>query len=96
MRSASTKISSVRSAEKWFEVHTSTYVRMYQVQFVPYRSKLNCNDKIDNRKKKQDVYNDLHTLWNNFFQPNLTNEGFKEREEDPLLIRRVERGTRIL
>ena len=30
-----------------------------------------------------------------FFQPNLTNEGFKEREEHPLLIRRVEHGTRI-
>ena len=28
-----------------------------------------------------------------FFQPNSTNEGLKEREEDPILIRRVEHHT---
>ena len=31
-----------------------------------------------------------------FFQPNLTNEGFKERQGAPPFLHRVERGTRIL
>ena len=31
------------------------------------------------------MMNNLHTLLSDFSQPNLTNEGFKEREEDPLL-----------
>ena len=39
---------------------------------------------------------DLAILHNYCFQPNLTNEGFKEREGDPPYLRRVECGTRIL
>ena len=41
------------------------------------------NDEI---KKKQDVDNDLHTLLNSFFQPNLTNGTLKESQEDPLIL----------
>ena len=38
-------------------------------------------------KKKQDDGNDLEYIIEYFFQSNLTNEGSKERQEDPLLGR---------
>ena len=38
-------------------------------------------------KKKRTDDNDPHTYWSAFFKPNLTNEGSKERQEDPLLGR---------
>ena len=38
-------------------------------------------------KKKRTDDNDPHTSWSAFFQPNLTNEGSKARQEDPLLFR---------
>ena len=41
-------------------------------------------------KKKQDVDNDLPTLLNSFFQPNLTNGTLKESQEDPLFFHWVE------
>ena len=47
-------------------------------------------------KKKQDVYNDLHTLWNYFFQPNLTNDTLKESQEDPYSLHWVEYGKQFV
>ena len=40
-------------------------------------------------KKKQDYLQWSTYIMELFFQLKLTNEGFKEREEDPLLIRQV-------
>ena len=63
-----------------------------------YRTDLNsiANDKIDNRKKKLIADDDPQHIGVLFFEPNLTNEGFKERQGDPPFLHRVERGIRIL
>ena len=58
--------------------------------------KINSNDKIDNRKKKQADDNDPATLKNYYFHPNLTNEGFKERQGDVYNLHLVDQGTRFL
>ena len=55
------------------------------VQSVPYRSKIKLShEKIDN--KEETNCRPMILIHNMvFFKPNLTNEGSKERQEDPLL-----------
>ena len=69
----------------------STYV-----QSVPYWSKIKLpNEKIDNKEENK-CRQWSTTYLGAIFQPNLTNEGFKERQGDPPFLPLMERGIQIL